>query len=237
MNNPFSGGWRFGDRPTSVEALYQPKPIDNDFLRKVAALQNPEKQGLLDQAVTATPLTGLLEAPGSSGWGNDRDQRAEGPTGPASGPSVMSEAGNPMTQVSGAGYAPNMANAGKGFAALGPLGLLGGLLGGQRLAPVYDLIAPGMNGMMGNDYGMSSTLSGPPDAQQAQAVADSFARDFAGYQPMNGPPNEQQARALADSFAAQMAMSGYGGYGGSAGDSFGGYGGFGAGDYGDGTDR
>ena len=61
MNQPFSGGWRFGDRPTSVEALYQnPQAISNDFLKKVAALgQDPAKQGLLDQATTATPLTGL----------------------------------------------------------------------------------------------------------------------------------------------------------------------------------
>ena len=214
MNQPFSGGWRFGDRPTSVEALYQnPQAISNDFLKKVAALgQDPAKQGLLDQATTATPLTGLLEAPGSD-RGREVDQSAGGSRqgGPAQGMSTLSEAGNPMTQVSGAGYAPNMANAAKGFAALGPLGLLGGLLGGQKQAPVYDLIMPGMNGYYGNDYGTSSTLNGAPNAQQAQAIADSF--------------------------AAQMARDGYGGYGASAGDSFGGAGGFGAGDYGDGTDR
>lgn len=83
MNQPFSGGWRFGDRPTSVEALYQnPQAISNDFLKKVAALgQDPAKQGLLDQATTATPLTGLLEAPGSSGGGGrDVEQSAGAPS-------------------------------------------------------------------------------------------------------------------------------------------------------------
>jgi hypothetical protein len=214
MNQPFSGGWRFGDRPTSVEALYQnPQAISNDFLKKVAALgQDPAKQGLLDQATTATPLTGLLEAPAVIVGARLTNRLAAlGRADPAQGMSTLSEAGNPMTQVSGAGYAPNMANAAKGFAALGPLGLLGGLLGGQKQAPVYDLIMPGMNGYYGNDYGTSSTLNGAPNAQQAQAIADSF--------------------------AAQMARDGYGGYGASAGDSFGGMGGFGAGDYGDGTDR
>mgnify|MGYP003526831338 CR=1 FL=1 len=81
MNQPFSGGWRFGDRPTSVEALYQnPQAISNDFLKKVAALgQDPAKQGLLDQATTATPLTGLLEAPGSD-RGRDVEQSAGAPS-------------------------------------------------------------------------------------------------------------------------------------------------------------
>lgn len=73
MNYQNAGGWRFGDRPTSVDALYSPQQVNNDFLKKVAALgKDPAKQGLLDQATTATPLTGLLEAPGSAGWGNDQ---------------------------------------------------------------------------------------------------------------------------------------------------------------------
>ena len=182
MNNPFSGGWRFGGRPTSVEALYQPQQVNNDFLKKVAALaQDPAKQGLLDQALTATPLQGLLDAPGSAGWGNDQGRDGGTNSGQSRGASVMSEGGNPMTEVSAGGYAPNFGNAAKGFAALGVPGLLGGLIGGQNLAPVYDLVMPGMNGYMGNDYGMSSTLSGPPDAASAQMIADQFAKDFAAY--------------------------------------------------------
>lgn len=58
------------------------------------------------------------------------------------------------------------------------------------------------------EYGTNPNARGAPTAAQAQAIADSFARDFGGY-------------------------SGNG----SAGMSMGGAGGFGAGDYGDGTDR
>lgn len=180
MNNPFSGGWRFGSRPTSVEALYQPKPIDNDFLRRVAALgQDPDKKGLLEQALTATPLQGLLDAPGAGGYG-DMDQRAGGQQ--SSGPTVMSEAGNPMQQVSAAGFAPNFGNMAKGFATGGLLGAgIGALTGGQSLAPVYDMVMPGMNGFIGNDYGSSSALNGPPDAAAAQALADQLAQQLAAY--------------------------------------------------------
>lgn len=213
MNNPYSGGWRFGDRPTSVEALYQGNSgISPDFLKQVAALaQDPSKQGLLDQAVTATPLQGLIDAPGSTGWGREVDQ-----TGglQAGGGYSTSPGGNQMKEVSPAGMSMSLNPNAKSAAGFMSGGLLGALMGSvqmQKLAPVYDLLVPGMNGYMGGDYGTSSTL--------------------------NGAPNEAQAKAIADSFAAQMAADGYGGYGASAGDSFGGMGGFGAGDYGDGTDR
>ena len=109
MNQPFSGGWRFGDRPTSVEALYQnPQAISNDFLKKVAALQDPAKQGLLDQATTATPLTGLLEAPGSSGGGGrDVEQSAGAPsnsTGYNTNAPAMSPAVTAALSATGMGF-------------------------------------------------------------------------------------------------------------------------------------
>jgi hypothetical protein len=249
FNNQFSGGWRFGDRPTSVEALYQnPQGPNNDFLKKVAALsQDPSKQGLLDQALTADPLQSMIDAPGANGWGNDRDQMGgQSSNGSqARGATSLSDGGNAQTLASGAGFAPNFGAGAKGFATGGPIGgLLAAVMSGNKTAPVYDLAMPGMNGYYGNDYGTSMSLQGAPNAQQAQTMADSFARDFAGYSggygtssSLNGAPNASQAQSIADSFAAQMAMDGFGGYGASAGDSFGGYGGFGAGDYGDGTDR
>lgn len=107
MNQPFSGGWRFGDRPTSVEALYQnPQAISNDFLKKVAALQDPAKQGLLDQATTATPLSGLLDAPGSD-RGRDVEQSAGAPSnstgynvnGPAMSPAMTAAAGSVLGPI------------------------------------------------------------------------------------------------------------------------------------------
>lgn len=210
FNQPFAGGWRFGDRPTSVQALYQPSVIDNDFLKRVATLSQAQQQpqGLLDQALAGKPLDqGLLDG------GNDRDQRQDSQFGGyGGGPTVMSDAGNPMTQVSAGGFMPNMANAAKGFAAMGLPGLLGGLIGSKALAPVYDLQIPGFNGLLGNNYGISSSLNGPMTAQTAQNLADQFAQSMMGYQ------------------------TGGDGFG-SAGASFGGAGSFGAGDYGDGTDR
>ena len=126
MNQPFSGGWRFGDRPTSVEALYQnPQAISNDFLKKVAALgQDPAKQGLLDQATTATPLTGLLEAPGSD-RGRDVEQSAGAPSnstgynvnGPAMSPAMTAAAGTvlgplaPLAKMAYDAFARNGFNA------------------------------------------------------------------------------------------------------------------------------
>ena len=123
MNQPFSGGWRFGDRPTSVEALYQnPQAISNDFLKKVAALgQDPAKQGLLDQATTATPLTGLLEAPGVVG--GDGQQGAGGKTSGATGIGV----GN----MSNARDSAALSAAGMGMMKAGGPGLLG-LVNGAR---------------------------------------------------------------------------------------------------------
>lgn len=100
MNYANAGGWRFGNRPTSVEALYQPKPIDNDFLRKVAALQDPAKQGLLDQALTDKPLQGLLEAPGSDGMG---DQSRGGTQAQSEGGYVVGPDGNTYKETSPAG--------------------------------------------------------------------------------------------------------------------------------------
>ena len=123
MNQPFSGGWRFGDRPTSVEALYQnPQAISNDFLKKVAALgQDPAKQGLLDQATTATPLTGLLESPGVVG--GDGQQGAGGKTSGATGIGV----GN----MSNARDSAALSAAGMGMMKAGGPGLLG-LVNGAR---------------------------------------------------------------------------------------------------------
>lgn len=84
MNQPYSGGWRFGDRPTSVQALYQAQTPDNEFLKRVAALaqgQDPAKtQGLLDQQLQAQPLSGLIDAPGSQD-GNQQGGTVSGATG------------------------------------------------------------------------------------------------------------------------------------------------------------
>lgn len=182
MNQPFAGGWRFGDRPTSVEALYQPQAISNDFLKQVAAMsQDPQKKGLLDQALQAAPLTGLLESPGSNGWGNDQQQQAGGMSSTANGPTVMSEAGNPMTEVSSGGYMPNIGNALKGMSLASLPGLLGGLVDMQKAAPVYDMQVSGMNGFMNTDYGSSPTAMGAPTQAQSQALSDELALALMGY--------------------------------------------------------
>jgi hypothetical protein len=117
-NQPYAGGWRFGDRPTSVEALYQAQQPNNDFLKKVAALaQDPEKKGLLDQALTAEPITGLLESPGSSGWGADGQQNGGGMTSGSTGIGTGS--------MSDARDSAALAAAGSGLMKGGGPGLLG----------------------------------------------------------------------------------------------------------------
>ena len=75
--NPQSGGWRYpySGRPTSVDALYKPMGIDPEFLKKVAGSRE-EPKGLLDQAIQAQPLTGLLE----TGGGGDANGAAPGST-------------------------------------------------------------------------------------------------------------------------------------------------------------
>lgn len=212
--NPNSGAWRFdyNNRPTSNAALQQVNTIDPEFLKKVAGLQPAEKKGLLDAALTSTPLTGLLDTGGAPG--NDAAQ-----SGMASRESFgMSPGGNVARNDSDAGFSIN----GKGLAALGQSAFsmnpfaLAGLLGNvTQTAPVQSIVAPGLNGYISNAYGTDPALTGAPNEAQAKALADQLARELSMYQT-DGP---------------------FGGTDGSAGMSFGGYGGFGAGDYGDGTDR
>lgn len=179
--NEGAGGWRYNynDRPTSNSALQQAQPIDPEFLKKVAGLQPAEKKGLLDAALTSTPLTGLLDTGGAPG--NDAAQ-----SGMASRESFgMSPGGNVARNDSGAGFSIN----GKGLAALGQSAFsmnpfaLAGLLGNvTQTAPVQSIVAPGLNGYISNDYGTDPALSGPTTEAQAQALADQLARELAGYE-------------------------------------------------------
>lgn len=108
--NENAGGWRFGfeNRPTSNSALQAINTIDPEFLKKVAQVA-PEKKGLLDAALTSTPLTGLLDTGGAPG--NDAAQ-----SGMASRESFgMSPGGNVARNDSDAGFSIN----GKGLAASG----------------------------------------------------------------------------------------------------------------------
>lgn len=185
MNQPFAGGWRFG--MTSNDALApitQNKGIDPEFLKKVASLGllADDKKGALDQATQAAPLSGLLDAPGASGWGGDYGSAQSG--GKYGGTMTTSEAGNSMREVSPAGASVSLNPSAKSAAGLfsgGPLGALLASLQVQKTAPVYDYVMPGMNGFNSGDYGRSSTEVGPPNAQQAQNIADEFAKAFAGY--------------------------------------------------------
>ena len=208
-----SGGWRFPfDRQTSTSALYQPQGIDPEFLKRVAALEQQAPKGLIDAALTAQPLQGLLDTGGMPG--NDR---GEGSPSPMGGESFgMSPGGNVARNDSAGGinlgYDPKAG--GLGMMKGGILGLLGGVTA-QQTAPVQSIVAPGLNGYNQGNYGASATEVGAPTEAQAKALADQLAAELAAY----------QSGGL------------LGGAQGSAGGSFGGYGGFGAGDYGDGTDR
>lgn len=206
--NENAGGWRFGfeNRPTSNSALQAINTIDPEFLKKVAQVA-PEKKGLLDSALTATPLTGLLDTGGAPG--NDAAQ-----SGMASRESFgMSPGGNVARNDSGAGFSIN----GKGLAALGQSAFsmnpfaLAGLLGNvTQTAPVQSIVAPGLNGYISNDYGTDPALSGPTTEAQAQALADQLVRELAGYE--------------VGGYGGGAADGGYGGYGGNTSSGEGGFG-------------
>jgi len=202
--NPNAGGWRYdySNRPTSNSALQSVNAIDPEFLKKVAALQGPEKKGLLDAAVTATPLTGLLESGGQQGVDNTPNAAS------ASGMGATTPGGNPAVNSSPAGlslgYDPK--GGALGFAKGGLLGALSGITATQ-LAPVQDIALPGLNGFgfADTNYGSSDKAMGAPNPEQAQALADALAAALGGY-------------------AAGGQSGGYGGYGGDTSSGAGGFG-------------
>lgn len=202
--NPQSGAWRYdyNNRPTSNSALQSVNAIDPEFLKKVAALQGPEKKGLLDAAVNATPLTGLLESGGQQGVDNTPNAAS------ASGMGATTPGGNPAVNSSPAGLSLgyNSRDGALGFAKGGLLGALSGITATQ-LAPVQDIALPGLNGFgfADTNYGSSDKAMGAPDPAQAQALADALAAALGGY-------------------AAGGQGGGYGGYGGDTSSGAGGFG-------------
>lgn len=179
-----SGGWRFPfDRQTSTASLYQPQGIDPEFLKRVAALEQQAPKGLIDAAVSARPLQGLLDAPGGAG-GQDFGGNGQPGAGASYG---MTPGGNTAKDVNGWGFSPSMSGAGKGFASGGLLGaILGGATGGNVMAPVQDLVAPGLNGYNQQNYGASPTEVGAPTEAQAKALADELAKSLAQYETGGG---------------------------------------------------
>lgn len=116
MNYPMSGGWRFGQ--TSNDALLTPSMggIDPEFLKKVAQMSK-QPQGLLDQALTAQPLTGLIDGGGQWEPGNDEHGSVGGTSGTT---------GIGIGNMSNARDAAALAAGAKSFmAAPGLLGLIG----------------------------------------------------------------------------------------------------------------
>lgn len=206
--NPEAGGWRYGysDRQSSNDALRQIPAIDPEFLKKVAGMKPEEKKGLLDAALTAQPLQGLLNTGGAQSIGNDAQQSGSGASSESFG---TSPGGNMARNDSSAGL--NIS--GKGLGALGQFAMSGnpltlaGLLGNvSQTAPVQSIVAPGLNGYISNNYGTDPALTGAPDAAQAQALADALAASLAGY----------QSGGL---FGGGLGGGGYGGFGGSTGGS------------------
>lgn len=199
--NQNAGGWRYdyNNRPTSNAALQQVNAIDPEFLKKVAGMKPEEKKGLLDAAMTAQPLQGLLDTGGAPG--NDRTFDS-----PQSGGWSTNEAGNRVQQVSPGGFNMSMdpMKSGLGFLTGGLPGLIAGMKL-QQTAPVFDAAPAGIA-----DYGTSMNANGPTTEAQAKALAEQLARELAQY---------QGGGLLGDG----------GGYGGFGGDTSAGEGGFGFG--------
>lgn len=163
MNNPNSGGWRFGNTSNDALAPISNSGIDPEFLKRVAnfGLLADDKKGALDKALEAKPLTGLLEAPGSSGWGGDYGNQQGGQQ--QGGAMSTSEGGNSMREVSPSGFNVSLdpnAKTAAGFLSGGPLAALVSSLQVQRTAPVYDLMVPGMNGLPSWGAMMSQAAQG-----------------------------------------------------------------------------
>lgn len=207
MQQPYAGGWRFGDRPTSVEALYQAQTPDNDFLKRVAALaqgQDPAKtQGLLDQQLEAQPLDGLLS--GNSGGDT---QQSGGRTSGATGIGIGS--------MSDARDAAALSAAGNGMMKAGGPGLLG--------------IANAARAGMGTVNDTNSAVLGAVNSMNDPIAALNAIQGWTNIDQAYLDAMRRGAFGYSDIAPGQA-------YGESAGSSFGGAGGFGAGDYGDGTDR
>lgn len=203
-NQQNSGGWRFGDRPTSVEALYQqPSGISNDFLKQVAALaQNPATQGLLDQSVMATPLSSILDATGSDGWGGGSSQSRGGSQSGATGIGT----GKMSDTIAAEAMQAAMSGA--------KTGSIGGLLGTALGA---------MNGYSSTKADMTSNALSQVNAHTDPIQALNAMQGWTGMgaygssMAANGAPTAEQAQAIADSFAASMAADGYGGFDSSSG--------------------
>lgn len=179
--NQGAGGWRFdyNDRPTSNAALQQVPTIDPEFLKKVAGMKPEEKKGLLDAALTAQPLQGLLDTGGGAqGIGNEGVKAGSGYGGNWS----TNEAGNRVQQVSPGGFnlGMNPAKSGLGFLTGGLPGLLAGMTA-QQTAPVFEMAPAGIA-----DYGTSMNANGPTTEAQAKALADQLAQELAQYQSGGG---------------------------------------------------
>lgn len=229
--NPQSGGWRYpySGRPTSVDALYKPMGIDPEFLKKVAGSRE-EPKGLLDQAIQAQPLTGLLET-GSYDGGGDANGAAPGTTSGTTGIGLgtMSDARDSAAMQAGLmGLAKGgfgLLGVGKGVmdamnvtdqtnaSVLGHVNSLSDPLAGLiAIQNMTDIDQGYMNsvlsgGLLGMGYGASPTAVGPPDQAQAQAQAQALADALSSY---------GAAAAPGDAFGG---LNSFGGFGSSDGDS------------------
>lgn len=248
---PYTGSDPYAGRQTSVDALYKPQGIDPEFLKKLGSGIAPA--GLLDKAVGAKPLQGLLDAGGGAGMeGDDRSGGGDG----GRGGSVSGATGIGIGSMSSARDAA-AARAGLMGFAKGGLGLLGvgkGIMDARGVIdntnadvlgavnsfadPIAALNAiqgwttvdqgymDSQRGLGALGYGASPVSVGPPEQAQAKSQADAWAETLAA----------MEAAGIFGYGVDRGGLLGGGGYG-SAGQSFGGAGNFGAGDYGDGTGR
>ncbi len=195
QGNAQSGGWRYpGNRLTSNDAITPAIKINDEFLKKVAG---NKPTGLLDQAVQARPLDqtmGLIP--------RDTGEQSAPVTNQGGEQFTMSGAGNQMRNVSPGGLnlnAGNIAKIGMGLLSGNMLGAGAGLLGAGTTAPVYDIVSGGLNGYNMGNYGASPTEVGPPNEEQARAIAEQLARELAGYDSSGGSYGEQSAGAASRS--------------------------------------
>lgn len=174
--NPNAGGWRYGfeNRPTSNAALQQVAPIDPEFLKKVAGMKPEEKKGLLDAALTAQPLQGLLDTGGGT---TDGVAQAGGGTSGATGIGVgsMSSARDSAAAKAALG----------GLVKGGGLGILGAINAGGQYMDTVNQTNAGVLGAVNRSMDPIASLNAiqgwtTPDQAYLQALRDAMERGSIG---------------------------------------------------------
>jgi hypothetical protein len=175
LSQSLMGQMSKGEQFDRSNPLARPMPFNFGSLGGNAAT-GPASQSLNDVSAFYTPYATQQGAPAqamTNQQGNVYDGNWGGGAQGGNGPGGMMGGASAFT-----GGIHGMMNGPFGIGAGFIANAIDKALGIKNMAPVVDgqFSAPSAGG-----YGTSATMNGAPNAAQAQAIADSFARDFGGY--------------------------------------------------------